>query len=54
MAGENFQIDTVQITGKWICEPFPPSLYDLIIRPHVKESPYKFAQKILFSHEKFF
>ena len=31
MPGENFQIYTVQITGKWICETFPPSLHDLII-----------------------
>ena len=54
MAGENFQIYTVQITGKCICETFPPSLHDLIIRPHVKQSPHKFAQKSLFPHEKLF
>ena len=45
MASENFQIYTVQITGKCICETFPPSLHDLIIRHHVKQSPHKFAQK---------
>ena len=54
MAGENFQIYTVQITGKCICETFPPSLHDLIIRPHVKQCPHKFAQKSLFPHEKIF
>ena len=48
MAGEIFQIYTVQITGRCICENFPPSLHDLIIRPYVKQSPHKFAQKILF------
>ena len=37
-----------------ICETFPPSLYDLIIRPHVKQSPHKFAKKSLFPHEKLF
>ena len=52
--GENFQIYTVQITEKCICETFPPSLHDLIIRPHVKQSPHKFAQKSLFPHEKLF
>ena len=45
MAGEIFQIYTVQITGKCICETFPPSLHDLIIRPYVKQSPHKFAKK---------
>ena len=52
MARENFQIYTVQITGKYIYETFPPSLHDLIIRPHVKQSSHKFAQKSLFLHEK--
>ena len=52
MAGEIFQILTVQIVGKCICETFLLSLQDLIIRPHVKQSPHKFAQKSLFSHEK--
>ena len=48
MAGENFQIYTVQITGKWICETFPPSLHDLIIKSHVKQplTRHKFAQKM--------
>ena len=36
MAGENSQIYSVQITGKCICETFPPPLHDLIIGPHVK------------------
>ena len=54
MAGEIFQIYTVQITGKCICETFPPSLHDLIIRPYVKQSPHKFAQKSLFPDEKLF
>ena len=64
MAGESFQSCTVQVTGKCICETFPPSLHDLIIRPYVKKSPpppppllprpHKFAQKSLFPHEKLF
>ena len=54
MAGENFQIYTVQITGKCIYETFPPSLYDLIIRTYVKQSLHKFDEKSLFSHEKLF
>ena len=33
---------------------FPPFLHDLIIRPHVKQYPHKFAQKSLFLHEKLF
>ena len=51
MAGEYFQIHTVQITAKCICETFPPSLHDLIIRPYVKESPHRFTQKSLFLQE---
>ena len=47
------KIYTVQITGKCICKTFPSSLC-LIIRPYVKQSPHKFAQKSLFSHEKLF
>ena len=54
MTREYFQIYTVQITGKYICETFPSSLHDLIIRPHVKQSPQKFAQKSLLPHEKLF
>ena len=54
MARENFQIYTVQITGKCICETFPPFLHDLIIRLYVKQYPHKFAQKSLFLHEKLF
>ena len=42
MAGENFQIYTIQITGKRIFETLPPSLHDLIIRPHVKQSLMNF------------
>ena len=45
MTRENFQIYTVQITGKCIWETFPTSLNYLIIRPHVKQSLHKFAQK---------
>ena len=45
MVGENFQIYSVQITGKCICETFPPSLHDQIIRPHEKQSPNKFVKK---------
>ena len=52
MARENFQIYTVQITGKYIYETFPPSLHDLVIRPHVKQSSHKFAQKVCSPHEK--
>ena len=37
MVGGNFEIYSVQITGKCICETFPPPLHDLIIRPHVKQ-----------------
>ena len=44
MVGEKFQIYSVQITGKCICETFPPPLYVLIIRPHVNNR-HKFAQK---------
>ena len=54
MDGENFQIHTVQITGKCICETFPPSLHDMVTRPHVKQSPHKFTQKCLFRQEKLF
>ena len=55
MAGENFQIYTVQVTQKCICETFPPSFHDLIIRPHVKQPfPYTFPQESLFPHEKLF
>ena len=55
MARENFQIYAVQVTGKCICETFPPSFHDLIIRPHVKQpSPYKLPKKCLFPHEKIF
>ena len=54
MAEEIFQIYTVQITGKYIWETFPPFLHDLIIRPYVKQSPHKFAQKSSFPCEKLF
>ena len=54
MAREIFQIHTVQITGKFIYETFPPSLHDLIIRPHVKQSSHKFAQKSLFPMKSLF
>ena len=40
MAEENFQIYTVQFTGKYIRES-SPSLHDLIVRTHVKQSPIK-------------
>ena len=36
MAGEHFQIYSVQINGNCICETFPSPLHDLIISPHVK------------------
>ena len=39
MTGEIYQIYSVQITGKCICETFPPPLRELIISPHVKDSP---------------
>ena len=39
MAGEKLQTYTVQITGKCVCENFPRSLHDLIIRPYVKHPP---------------
>ena len=52
MARKIFYTCTVQITGKCICKTFPPSLHDLIIRPHAKQFPHKFAQKSLFPHEK--
>ena len=48
MAGEMFLIHTAQITAKCIDKTFPPSLHDLIIRPHVKQFPRKSAPKILF------
>ena len=54
MAGENFQIYTVQITGKCICETFPPSLYDLIIGPHVKKSPINLPKNVCSPMENFF
>ena len=37
MAGEIFQIYSVQVIGKCICEIFFPSFDDLIINPHVKQ-----------------
>ena len=54
MAGENLQIYSVHVTGKCICETFPPSLHDLIISPHVKHPPHKFSQKSLFPYAKLF
>ena len=54
MVGENFQIYSVQITGKCICETFPPSLHDQIIRPHEKQSPHKFVKKKVCSPMKIF
>ena len=37
MAREIFQIYSVQVIGKSICETFFPSFHDLIINPHVKQ-----------------
>ena len=54
MAGKIFQIYTVQITGKCIWESFSPSLYDLIIRPYVKQLPINFPQKVCSSMKSFF
>ena len=64
MAGKNFQIYSVQIIGKCICEtppplprppPLPPPLHDLIISPCVKQPHHhKFAQKSLFPYAKLF
>ena len=50
MARANFQIYTAQITGKCICETFPPLLHDLIIRPQVKQTPHKISKKSVFPH----
>ena len=50
MARANFQIYTVQITGKCICETFPSLLHDLIIRPHVKQIPHKISKNSFFPH----
>ena len=38
MARENFQIYSVQVIGKCICETFFLSFHDLIINPHVKQA----------------
>ena len=54
MAGENFQIYSLQITGKCLCETFPPPLHDLTIRPPVKQSPINLSKKICSSMESFF
>ena len=54
MAGEIFQIYTVQITGGCLCENLPLSFHDLIIRPYVKQPPHEFAQKIFSPMKSFF
>ena len=46
MAGENFQIYSAQITGKYIWKTFPPLLHDLIIRTHAKQPSTNFPKKI--------
>ena len=47
MAGENFQIDSVQITGKCICETFHfSSPLHLIINLHVKHPPINLPKKV--------
>ena len=48
MAGEIFQIYSVQVIGKCICEFFLPSFDDLIINPHVKQPlPQVYAKKFV-------
>ena len=42
MSGENFQISSVQITWKFICETSANLLHDLIISPYVKEPSINF------------
>ena len=55
MAREIFQIYTVQITSKCICETFPPSLHDLIIEPYVTPPPPSYiCPKKFVLHEKVF
>ena len=57
MVAVKFQLCSVQITGKCICEvkklssPHHP-WRDLIIRPHVGQPVHKFAQKSLLHHER--
>ena len=49
MAGEDFQI-----IAKWTCETFPPQLHDLIISPHVKQTPINLPKKVCSSIQVFF
>ena len=44
MTRENFQIYTIQTTGKYICETFPPFLHDLVLDP-MKNTPHKFLRE---------
>ena len=54
MAMGNFQIYSVRIIGKSICETFPPPLHDMIIRSHVKRPHQKFFQKVCSSMQSLF
>ena len=51
--GEIFRFTLFKLL-KRTCETFPPSLHDLIIRPHVKQSPHKFAKKFFSPKKSFF
>ena len=56
MDGGNFQIYSVQITGKcvfWISPSPPPHLHDLIISPHVKYPPINLPPKIYSTRQSF-
>ena len=54
MAGKNFQIYSVQITGKWICKTFTPLPFiDLIISPRVKHPSVNFLKKLCSPMQRF-
>ena len=54
MAGENFQIYSAQITGKYIWKIFPSLFYDLIIRTHAKQPSTNFPNKTCSPLQSFF